>query len=86
MFKGVGFSVRFHWSDAYEWNSAFGNGTVDTYNTVNAQVSYKIPNSKVVLKLGGNNILGSEYRTSYGTPNIGSIYYLSFVFDELNEF
>jgi outer membrane receptor protein involved in Fe transport len=86
MFKGVGFSVRFHWSDAYEWNSAFGNGTVDTYNTVNAQVSYKIPNSKVVLKLGGNNILGSEYRTSYGTPNIGSIYYLTFVFDELNEF
>jgi outer membrane receptor for ferrienterochelin and colicin len=84
--KGVGFNVRLNWSDSYEWRSAFGDGMVDQYSTVNAQVTYKIPNSKVALKLGGNNLFGNEYRTSFGTPNIGSIYYLSFVFDELNDF
>jgi iron complex outermembrane receptor protein len=84
--KGFGFTVRYNWSDGYRWQSAFGAGNIESFQTVNAQISYKIPNSKVVLKLGGNNILGQEYMTSFGTPNIGSIYYISFTFDDLNDF
>lgn len=86
LYNGFGFSVRYDWSDDYEWNSPFGNTTIESYSTLNAQLTYQIPNSKVFLKLGGNNILGNEYRTSYGTPNIGSVYYLTLVFDELNDF
>lgn len=86
LYNGLGFSLRYNWSDDYEWRSAFGNSMVESYSTLNAQLTYQVPNSKVFLKLGGNNILGKEYRTSYGTPNIGSIYYLTLVFDELNDF
>lgn len=86
IFGGFGFSVRYNYSGSYEWRSAFGNGTIDAFNTLNAQITYQVPNSKVALKLGGNNITGAEYRTSFGTPNIGSVYYFTIVFDELNDF
>ena len=86
IFGGFGFSVRYNFSSGYEWRSAFGNGMIDSYNTLNTQITYQVPNSKVLLKLGGNNITGAEYRTSFGTPNIGSIYYFSIVFDELHDF
>ncbi|MFK7946471.1 MAG: TonB-dependent receptor [Saprospiraceae bacterium] len=86
IFGGFGFSVRYNYSGSYEWRSPFGNGTIDAYNTLNAQVTYQVPNSKVALKFGGNNMLGTEYRTSFGTPNIGSIFYFTIVFDELNDF
>ncbi len=84
--KHFSLTLRYNWSDGYEWKSEFGTSMIDGYNTLNAQATYQIPNSKVSLKLGGNNLFGKEYRTSYGTPNIGSIYYISLIFDELNDF
>jgi hypothetical protein len=86
LFKGFGFTFRYHWIDGYTWNSPFGTGLINQYSTINAQITYKVPKSKVAIKIGGNNILGEEYKTGVGLPNVGSIYYISLSFDELNDF
>jgi outer membrane cobalamin receptor len=49
---------------------------------VDAQVSYKVTSIKTLVKVGGTNILGGDYRTNLGGPFIGQQYYISLTFDE----
>jgi hypothetical protein len=35
------------------------------------------------VKLGGSNLLNNYYQTSFGSAQIGGLYYLSWTFDEL---
>ncbi len=86
VYKGFGFAFKYNWSDAYTWKSTFGTGEVEQFDVVSAQISYKIPSSKVLLRIGGNNILGGEYQTAFGTAAVGSTYFISLLFDELAEF
>lgn len=84
--ESLGFNVTYRWQSAFDWQSSFTNYTlypVPAYNTLDAQVSYKIPSIKSTLKLGGSNILNQKYIQSGGGPNIGGLYYLSVTFDEL---
>ena len=78
----LGFSVAYRWQDAFLWQSSFARGDVESYATLDAQVSYRLPNIKSVIKAGGSNLLGNNYNTSLGGPNIGTIYYVSITFDE----
>jgi iron complex outermembrane receptor protein len=81
-----GFNVNMRWQSEFEWQSSFtipANGLVPAYTTVDAQISYKIPSIKSVVKLGGSNILNQRYIQSLGGPQIGAIYYVSLTFDEL---
>ena len=77
-----GFSINWRWQDAFLWESSFGTGIIPAYQTLDAQVSYKLPSLKSVVKLGGSNILNERYTTSFGNPRMGAIYYLSLTFDE----
>ena len=77
-----GFSVNWRWQDAFLWESSFGTGIIPAYQTLDAQVSYKLPSIKSIVKLGGSNILNERYTTSFGNPRMGAIYYLSLTFDE----
>ena len=72
----LGFNISYRWQDAYLWQSAFGSGVIPTFGTVDAQVTYDIPNLKAKLKLGGSNITNERYTTSFGNPLLGAIYYL----------
>lgn len=81
-----GFNINMRWQSEFEWQSSFtipANGIVPAYTTVDAQVSYRIPNLKSIVKVGGSNILNQWYYQSLGGPNIGAIYYISLTFDEL---
>jgi iron complex outermembrane receptor protein len=81
-----GFNVNMRWQSEFEWQSSFtipANGMVPAYTTVDAQVSYRIPNLKSIIKVGGSNIMNQWYYQSLGGPNIGAIYYISLTFDEL---
>lgn len=80
--KNVGFNLNWRWQDAYLWESAFGTGVIPAFSTLDAQVSYKIPNLKTIVKLGGQNVLNQRYTTSFGNPRMGAIYYISITFDE----
>ncbi len=79
----IGFNVTYRWQSAFDWQSSFAIGPVDSYNTLDAQVSYRMKPLKSVLKVGGSNILNDYYIQSLGGPDIGAIYYISITFDEL---
>jgi iron complex outermembrane recepter protein len=78
----IGFSINYRWQDAYVWESSFGEGVVPAFGTLDAQVSYKLPDLKSVLKIGGSNVLNERYTSSFGNPSLGAIYYISITFDE----
>jgi iron complex outermembrane recepter protein len=81
-----GFNVTWRWQTGFDWQSSFTNYTlypVPAYNSVDAQVSYKVPSLKSTFKLGGSNIANKKYIMSGGGPNIGGLYYISVTFDEL---
>ncbi len=81
--NNFGFNVNFSYQDAFLWESAFGVGNISSYAVVNAQVNYALPSLKTIVKIGGSNIGGSDYRTNFGSSFIGQVYYVSLVFDEL---
>lgn len=81
-----GFNITWRWQSEFLWQSSFtipANGMVPSYNTLDAQVSYRISDIKSVLKIGGSNLLNKMYIQSLGGPSIGAIYYVSLTFDEL---
>ena len=51
------------------------------YNTLDGQVSYKFPAIKSIVKVGGTNLLNKYYRTGWGNPSIGGLYYVSFAYN-----
>lgn len=80
--NNVGFNLVYRWQDAYFWDSSFGEGVVPAYGTLDAQVSYKLPQYNTIVKIGGSNILNERYTTSFGNPKLGAIYYVSLTFDQ----
>lgn len=82
-FENFGFNVAWRWSESYLWQATFGDGIIPSYNTVDAQVNYRVPKILSTFKLGAANILGTEYYTAYGTGYIGSQYYISWTINNL---
>ncbi|GAA4273548.1 TonB-dependent receptor [Aquimarina gracilis] len=83
LFKNFGFNASYRWSDDYFWEAAFGNGDVPSFSVIDAQINYKIPSLKTILKAGATNIGGDEYFTAFGTGFIGSQYYISLTINDL---
>lgn len=84
--ENFGFNLSWRWQNAFEWQSSFtipANGEVPSFSTLDAQVSYKVPSIKSVIKLGGSNVLNEKYIQSLGGPNIGALYYVSITFDQM---
>lgn len=82
LFKYLGFNINYRWQDDYTWVSSFAAGKVDAFGTVDAQVNYKFKGNRSMLKIGGSNIFNNYYRTSFGNPSVGGIYYVSILFDQ----
>ena len=76
--KRFGFNVAYRWQDGYFYQGDFANGNLPEVHTLDAQVSYKIPKTKSVLKFGANNLLNQYYYNGIGNSQIGGLYYLSF--------
>lgn len=73
-----GFSVVYRWLDSFHYDGTFAAGEVPSYQTVDAMGSVKFPKTKSLLKIGASNIFNKYYRTGYGNPQIGGLYYISF--------
>lgn len=89
-----GFNINLRHQNAFLWEASFNqptttgttffsNTTVPAINTIDAQVSMKVPSIKSIIKLGGTNIGGKPYIQAYGSAMVGSMYYVSLSFDEL---
>lgn len=83
LFKNFGFNVAWRWSDNYFWESSFGNGAVPAYQVIDAQINLKVPSLKSSFKAGATNLLGDDYTQAFGTGFIGSMYYVSWVINNL---
>ena len=82
--KQLGFNVTYRWTDKMwvEQGATAGDIFLPSWSTVDAQVSYKVPAMKSIVKLGGSNIFNQYYAQGYGIARIGGLYYVSITFDE----
>jgi hypothetical protein len=78
VFKNVGFNIIIKWQGNVYYEGTFVTGTLPYFTTVDAQVSYKMSRTKSTIKLGGTNLGNNYYRTGYGSPYVGGLYYLSY--------
>jgi outer membrane receptor protein involved in Fe transport len=78
----LGFNVNYRWQTAFEWQSSFGVWQVPQFGVVDAQLNYKVSSIRSMIKIGGTNIGGGDYRTNIGSPFVGQQYYISITFDE----
>ncbi|HNU15622.1 MAG TPA: TonB-dependent receptor, partial [Chitinophagaceae bacterium] len=76
----LAFNVMMRWQDTFEWEGELANGTLPSFATADAQVSYKLPRIKSVIRIAGTNIFNRYYKNAYGNPAIGGIYYTSFIY------
>ncbi|MFN4145942.1 MAG: TonB-dependent receptor [Runella sp.] len=82
----VGFNMAWHWQSAFDWFGTFTElrpGRIEAYSLLDAQVSYRLPALKTVLKVGGSNITNRYVMQAFGSPAVGGLYYVSLNFDEL---
>lgn len=89
--SGFGFNITWRYQEAFDGPSGIAStlvsaqrlGYVPQFNTLDMQISKKIPSIKTIVKVGGSNILGNSYYTGYGNPSVGSLFYIGLTFDEL---
>ncbi|WP_192349784.1 TonB-dependent receptor [Algoriphagus sp. Y33] len=81
LMRNLGYSIAWRFQSAFEWKAPLANGIVKSYQTIDAQVSYKFAFIKTAFKLGGTNLLNNRYSQYTGGPEIGGFYYLSLTFD-----
>jgi iron complex outermembrane receptor protein len=92
--SSFGFNIAYRHQQSFLWESSFvipssdnvplfADTKVPAINNLDAQVSLKVPVIKSIIKLGGTNLIGKSYIQAYGSPTIGSTYYVSITFDEL---
>ncbi len=77
LFENFGFNVNVRWQDEYFWESTFHDAVIDSRTVLDAQVNYRIPSIKSVIKVGGANLTGKEYLSAPGVGAIGSQYFIS---------
>lgn len=81
VWKGLGFTLNWKWVTSYEWDSPFANGTVPSFNTLDAQISYEIEKAYSTVRIGGSNIYNNMHIEAVGAPQIGALYYVGWMFD-----
>jgi iron complex outermembrane recepter protein len=81
--KNIGFNVVWRWQDSFLWQSPLANGEIQSYSTIDAQVTYRLPKLQSVVKLGGTNIFNQRYIQYAAGPTIGGLYYIAVTVDNL---
>jgi outer membrane receptor protein involved in Fe transport len=76
--KRIGFAAMMRNQDGFFYESDFRQGSIPGYTVIDAQVSYKFPKIRSLIKLGANNLTNKYYRTAFGNPGIGGLYYVSY--------
>ena len=78
VWKNIGFNVLVKWQDNNFYEGTFATGTLPSFTWVDAQVSYRMPKTKSIIRIGGTNVGNSYYRTGFGSPYVGGMYYVSY--------
>jgi outer membrane receptor protein involved in Fe transport len=78
LYKGLGFNVVVKWQDNNFYEGTFVSGTLPYFAWVDAQISYRPAGTKGLFRLGATNVGNNYYRTGYGSPYVGGLYYISY--------
>ncbi|HMU58305.1 MAG TPA: TonB-dependent receptor [Chitinophagaceae bacterium] len=78
VFKGIGFNVVAKWQDNNYYEGTFVSGTLPYFTWVDAQITYHPIGTKATFRIGGTNLGNNYYRTGYGSPAVGGLYYISY--------
>ena len=77
--KRLGFNVAYRYQGAFLYQGDFATGNLPVVQTLDAQVSLKLPKAnKSIIKLGATNLLNQYYYNAIGNSQIGGLYYISF--------
>ncbi|CAL1519446.1 carboxypeptidase-like regulatory domain-containing protein [Chitinophaga sp. MM2321] len=75
------FNTTFRYRPGYYYQIGFGSGTVPASAVIDAQVSYRLLQAHSTIKLGATNITNKYYRTGFGSPAIGGMYYVTYAYN-----
>jgi hypothetical protein len=78
IYKNIGANVVVKWQDNNFYEGTFVTGTLPYFAWVDAQITYRLENSKSVFRVGGTNLANKYYRTGFGSPSVGGLYYVSY--------
>ena len=78
VYKNIGMNVVVKWQDNNYYEGTFVTGTLPYFAWVDAQISYRPPHTKGVIRIGGTNLGNKYYRTGFGSPAVGGLYYVSY--------
>jgi iron complex outermembrane receptor protein len=81
--KNLGFNIVWKWQSSFLWESPLANGTVPSFNTTDAQVTYRVPAWKTTIKVGAANAFNQRYFQYAAGPTIGGLYYTTIILDGL---
>ncbi|RSK47212.1 TonB-dependent receptor [Hymenobacter rigui] len=74
--NNFGFGLNYHWQQRYYSQTFLVTGYVPAYGTLDAQLSYRLPEPNLRFKLGASNVLNHYYVSYLGGPSVGGLYYL----------
>lgn len=74
----VGFNVVVKWQDNNYYEGTFVSGTLPYFGWVDGQITYHQSKTKSTWRLGATNIGNNYYRTGFGSPAVGGVYYVSY--------
>lgn len=76
--KRMGFNIAYRWQDKFYFEGDLANGSIPTIQTLDAQISYKFPQTKSIFKIGATNLLNQYYYNAIGNSMVGGLYYIGF--------
>lgn len=79
--KNIGFNVVVKWQDNNYYEGTFATGTLPYFAWVDGQITYRPAGTKSTFRIGGTNLGNNYYRTGYGSPAVGGLYYISYGFN-----
>lgn len=83
LFENFGFNVNVRWQDEYFWESTFHDTVIESRTVLDAQINYRVPRWKSVIKVVGTNLTGKEYFSAPGVGAIGSQFFISWTINNL---
>lgn len=74
-------TISYKWQSDYFSQTFLVTGTVPSYSSLDAQLTYRVTALKSLVKVGASNLLNNYYVSFLGGPSIGGMYYLTVAFN-----
>ena len=79
--KNLNYNINLRWQDTFTYFMPFDEGNIESFTTLDAQISYKVPKIHTSFRIGGTNLTDANALQVYGAAPIGRIVYIGATFD-----